>query len=85
MGVMKYKVLFKPDGVAVDAGDGDNLLELARKAGVALTASCGGDGVCGTCKVLVEKGEVESPPGMQLDPGEVGAGYQTGLPVPGQE
>jgi uncharacterized 2Fe-2S/4Fe-4S cluster protein (DUF4445 family) len=76
MGVLKYKVVFKPDGVAVDAGDGDNLLELARKAGLALTASCGGDGVCGTCKVLVEKGEVESLPGMQLDPGEIAQGIR---------
>ena len=71
MSVLKYKVVFKPDDVAVDAGDGDNLLELARKAGVTLTASCGGEGVCGTCKVVVEKGEVESPPGMQLDPGKL--------------
>lgn len=76
MGVLKYKVVFKPDDVAVDAGDGDNLLELSRKAGVALTASCGGDGVCGTCKVLVEKGETESLPGMQLDPDEVAKGFR---------
>lgn len=76
MGVLKYKVVFKPDDVAVDAGDGDTLLELARKAGLALTASCGGDGVCGTCKVLVEKGETESLPGMQLDPGEVAKGVR---------
>ena len=76
MGVLKYKVVFKPDDVAVDAGDGDNLLELARKAGVALTASCGGEGVCGTCKVLIEKGDVESQPGMQLDPDEVAQGVR---------
>ena len=76
MGVKKYKVVFKPDDMTVDAGDGDNLLELARKAGMALTASCGGDGVCGTCKVLIEKGETESLPGMQLDPGEVAMGLR---------
>jgi uncharacterized 2Fe-2S/4Fe-4S cluster protein (DUF4445 family) len=76
MGARKYKVYFKPDDVAVDAGDGDNLLELARKAGAAVTASCGGDGVCGTCKVLIEKGEVDSLPGMQLDPDEVAQGIR---------
>lgn len=76
MGVKKYQLVFKPDDVTVDAGDGDNLLELARKAGVAITASCGGDGVCGTCKVLIEKGETESLPGMQLDPGEAAKGFR---------
>jgi uncharacterized 2Fe-2S/4Fe-4S cluster protein (DUF4445 family) len=76
MGIQKYKVVFKPDDVTVDAGDGDNLLEVARKAGVALTASCGGEGVCGTCKVLVEKGEVESLPGTQLDPREAAQGVR---------
>ena len=76
MGVKKYKVVFKPDDVAVDAGDGDNLLELARRAGVSLTASCGGDGVCGTCKVLIESGVTESLPGMQLDPGEAAKGLR---------
>ena len=65
MGAQKYKISFQPDDVTVEAGDGDNLLELARASGVAINAACGGDGVCGTCKVLIEKGEVDSLPGMQ--------------------
>jgi len=40
--------------------EGDNLLQAAIDAGVHISASCGGAGVCGTCKVLVRKGEVES-------------------------
>jgi uncharacterized 2Fe-2S/4Fe-4S cluster protein (DUF4445 family) len=76
MGAQKYKVSFQPDDVAVEAGDGDNLLELARESGVAITAACGGDGVCGTCKVIIEKGEVDSLPGMQLDADELAQGVR---------
>ncbi len=35
-------------------------METAIAAGVHINASCGGAGVCGTCKVLIKKGEVES-------------------------
>jgi uncharacterized 2Fe-2S/4Fe-4S cluster protein (DUF4445 family) len=35
-------------------------LDVARRAGVGIAASCGGDGVCGTCQVIIEQGEVES-------------------------
>jgi uncharacterized 2Fe-2S/4Fe-4S cluster protein (DUF4445 family) len=40
--------------------EGDNLLQAAIDASVHISASCGGTGVCGTCKVLVRKGEVGS-------------------------
>jgi uncharacterized 2Fe-2S/4Fe-4S cluster protein (DUF4445 family) len=40
--------------------EGDNLLQAAIDASVHISASCGGAGVCGTCKVLVRKGEVGS-------------------------
>ncbi|MBA4422461.1 MAG: hypothetical protein C0390_05080 [Syntrophus sp. (in: bacteria)] len=76
MSAQKYKVSFQPDDVTVEAGDGDNLLELARESGVAITAACGGDGVCGTCKVIIEKGEVDSLPGMQLDADEFAQGVR---------
>lgn len=76
MGAQKYRVSFQPDNVTVEAGDGDNLLDLARESGVAINAACGGDGVCGTCKVIIEKGEVESLPGMQLDADEIAQGVR---------
>ncbi|MHB8909010.1 MAG: ASKHA domain-containing protein [Syntrophales bacterium] len=76
MDAKKYKVLFRPDDVTVEAGDGDNLLELARESGVAITAACGGDGVCGTCKVIIEQGEVDSLPGMQLAAEEIAQGVR---------
>jgi len=56
----RYSVRFEPDGVDTLAKPGANLLETAIAAGVHITASCGGAGVCGTCKVLIKKGEVQS-------------------------
>ena len=45
---------------------GENLLKAAMEAGVYIQASCGGEGVCGKCRVQVEKGEVESPRGTKV-------------------
>ncbi len=56
----RYSVRFEPDGVGIIVEPGANLLETAIAAGVHINASCGGSGVCGTCKVLIKKGEVQS-------------------------
>ncbi len=56
----KVKVHFSPDNIDIVAEQGENLLQVAIAAGVHLTASCGGAGVCGTCKVLITEGTVES-------------------------
>ena len=56
----KKKVRFEPDNVDIAVEQGTNLLETAIQAGARIYASCGGAGNCGTCKVLIEKGEVET-------------------------
>jgi len=56
----KRRVHFNPDNVDIIVEQGSSLLQAAIDAGVHINASCGGAGVCGTCKVLIEKGEVES-------------------------
>lgn len=56
----EVKVHFEPDNVDIIAEQGENLLEAAIDAGAHINASCGGAGVCGTCKVLIKRGEVES-------------------------
>ena len=56
----RRRVHFDPDHVDIVVEQGTNLLQTAIDAGVHINASCGGAGVCGTCKVLIEKGEVES-------------------------
>jgi uncharacterized 2Fe-2S/4Fe-4S cluster protein (DUF4445 family) len=69
------KVRFNPDNIEVLANRGDNLLQVAINAGVAITAACGGNGTCGTCKVVIEKGEVESERTARLSPEE----YEQGV------
>jgi uncharacterized 2Fe-2S/4Fe-4S cluster protein (DUF4445 family) len=54
------KVHFDPDKIDIKVKQGTNLLQAALDAGVHINASCGGAGVCGTCRVSIEKGEVES-------------------------
>jgi uncharacterized 2Fe-2S/4Fe-4S cluster protein (DUF4445 family) len=54
----EYTVTFLPTGKKVEVESGTVLLKAARKAGLHVNASCGGAGVCGKCRVLVEEGTV---------------------------
>jgi uncharacterized 2Fe-2S/4Fe-4S cluster protein (DUF4445 family) len=57
---MKYQITFEPDGTTITVDKGTNLLEAALAAGVHINATCGGQGVCGKCQVVIESGDVES-------------------------
>ena len=50
------------------------MLRAAMEAGVYIQASCGGEGVCGKCRVLVEKGETEGPRGPNVSEEEFRGG-----------
>ena len=54
----KFIVDLEPVGRRVEVEAGTNLLEAAQKAGIDLVASCGGVGICGTCRVRIAHGEV---------------------------
>ena len=71
----KVKVHFNPDNVDIAVAPGENLLQAAIAAGVHIYASCGGAGTCGTCKVLIEKGQVETTRTEKLSEEE----FQQGL------
>jgi len=53
-------VCFLPYDTSVVVEKGDNLLRAAVKAGVHINASCGGAGVCGKCRVVIESGDVDA-------------------------
>jgi ferredoxin len=56
-------VTFVPWGRQAAAKDDETLLDVARRAGAPLGASCGGVGICARCKVrVVEGAENLSPP-----------------------
>jgi len=54
-----HKVVFLPHNKEITVQDGENLLRAAMEAGVHINASCGGEGVCGKCRVIIEDGDVE--------------------------
>ena len=71
----KRRVHFEPGNIEIVVEAGANLLDTAIQAGVRLIASCGGAGTCGTCKVLLEEGEVETVRTARLSDDE----YQRGI------
>jgi uncharacterized 2Fe-2S/4Fe-4S cluster protein (DUF4445 family) len=72
---MKRTVKFLPDNITIEVEEGENLLTAAAGAGVFIQASCGGDGVCGKCKIKVETGELASGE-KRLRPEERARGYR---------
>ncbi|MBN1372439.1 MAG: DUF4445 domain-containing protein [Anaerolineaceae bacterium] len=58
----RLTVTLQPAGRRVEVEAGTNLLEAAQKAGIEMVASCGGIGICATCRVRVVDGKV-TPPG----------------------
>ncbi len=49
----RYKITFLPDGKEIEVDEGVTLLNAAEKAGVYLNSLCGGEGICGKCRVQV--------------------------------
>ena len=73
------KVTFQIEGatpVTIECNAGDNLLELARRANVAIDAPCSGNGSCGKCRVKLVEGEVESFPSRHISDEEYNAGWR---------
>ena len=66
----------------IECNAGDNLLELARRANVAIDAPCSGNGSCGTCRVQLLAGELESIPSRPITPEEYEAGWRLGCSCP---
>ncbi len=55
----RVKIRFEPFGVTATVAPRTTVLEAALDSGVHINASCGGQGVCGKCRVQIEEGEVE--------------------------
>ena len=73
------KVIFQLEGagnVAIEANIGDNLLELARRANVAIDAPCSGNGSCGKCRVQLLEGNVDTIPSRHISQEEFDAGWR---------
>ena len=73
---MAKTVHFLPDDVKATVEEGENLLNVAANAGVYIHAFCGGEGVCGKCKVKIEQGEVAATQATQLKSAEIEQGFR---------
>lgn len=67
-------VTFLPDNKTVAVAKGTSLLDAAAAAGVTINNVCGGDGVCGKCRVTVKSGKVTANPSMFLSRQEIRRG-----------
>jgi uncharacterized 2Fe-2S/4Fe-4S cluster protein (DUF4445 family) len=64
-------VRFLPDGTTVDVERGSTVLAAAQKAGIYVSSLCGGDGICGKCRVILRSGDIRSKPTVLLDRNEI--------------
>jgi len=71
----RVKVIFYPEKKIVEIDKGTNLWEAANQAGVYINSVCGGDGICGRCRLILKKGAVETESTTLLTRDEVKKGY----------
>ena len=74
-----FKVTFAfEDGSVVEtyANTGDNLLEIAREANVAIDAPCSGNASCGKCRVQLKSGELDSKKTLHITDEEYEQGWR---------
>ena len=71
----KFKVKFKPMDKTTEVRKGADLLSTAVSCGVFINSSCGGEGVCGRCKVLIKKGNFRTEPTGRISHEQRKKGY----------
>ena len=73
------KVTFQIEGspsVTIECNAGDNLLQLARMANVAIDAPCSGNGSCGKCRVKLIEGQLDTIPSRHISEAEFAEGWR---------
>lgn len=73
---MTYSVTFLPYNAKTEVEDNQSLIRAAMEAGIHINASCGGSGVCGKCRVLVEEGQLEGGVSEHLTDEDKDKGYR---------
>ncbi len=71
-----HTVLFRPYDKLVKVKDGESLIRSAMESGVHINASCGGEGVCGKCRIIIESGEVEGGISEKLEKEDIKKGIR---------
>lgn len=73
MPTIEFKVM--DEVIRTEAAAGKTLLEAASSADVQINSICGGEGICGKCKVVVEEGDVKVNSTATLSREEIKEGY----------
>ncbi|MFQ6066969.1 MAG: ASKHA domain-containing protein [bacterium] len=71
----KIRVFFEPYHKVIEVSKGRTLLEAASQANVYVSSICGGDGICGKCRLVVKKGAIHTTPTTLLSRDEIQKGY----------
>ena len=74
----RVKIIFNPMDKVIEVERGTIILDVIREAGINVRSICGGEGECGTCKVILNKGEVSDLSTKYtkwLSPQEISEGY----------
>jgi uncharacterized 2Fe-2S/4Fe-4S cluster protein (DUF4445 family) len=75
----QHRVDFQPSGNRIEIPPGTTLLAAAQRVGIDIQATCGGIGICGSCRVRLVSGMVSEPDFVEqaeLGPDGIAAGYR---------
>ncbi len=72
----QHTVTFLPYDKTISVPQGEYLIRAAMEAGVHINASCGGEGVCGKCRIIVEQGRVEDGLSDRISADDQTKGYR---------
>jgi uncharacterized 2Fe-2S/4Fe-4S cluster protein (DUF4445 family) len=70
-----HTIEFLPHNIKIQVPEGTTIIRAAMEAGVHINASCGGEGVCSKCRVIIEQGEVEGGSRERLSEQDRKEGY----------
>jgi uncharacterized 2Fe-2S/4Fe-4S cluster protein (DUF4445 family) len=73
----QHRVTFLPSRKFIDVDEGTSVLEASQRADVFVNNLCGGEGVCGECRVQILKGDFQSSDRLSafFSQGELDKGY----------
>lgn len=68
------KITFLPHNISLTVPAGTSIIQAALDSGVHINASCGGEGVCGKCRVQIEAGGCEGGVSEKLSAEDIRSG-----------
>ena len=71
----EFLITFLPEKKSISVDSGIDLLTASIKAGIHIYNSCGGEGVCGRCRVIVKKGKYRTEQNRGISREERKKGY----------